>query len=147
MIPPFLVACLMVGVSSGPCHVASPTKPATPTWATPAVQEHLAGIVAGETVLGCPKCDLWIACTIRRDIERGWNPWLLHPGRWHGWKAPSDSHRASIAVALSLGGCANVPRCKYLGNIRDYRLNWTSHPAIVIGTPRGLIACVEEVCK
>jgi len=148
-----LTACLVSGIPLGVCRAettttnlepwATDTLALTPSWATESWQRYAAGIVAGETVPGCSLCDLWIACTIRRDVERGYSPWRLHPGRWHGWREPHESHREAIRMALTPDGCDEIPHCRYLGNVRDFQYNWASRgPGYVIGNTRGLIVCV-----
>lgn len=64
-----------------------------------------------------------IACTIVRDVERGWEPWTLRQ-RWYGWKEPTWNDRVAVWDALN-GGCDDIPRYRFVGNDRDY-LHWQS---------------------
>ena len=160
MITPWILsACLLTGIPVGECRAEAMAQDLTawsmeihaaqaaaaPPWATPAWQNYAAHIVAGESPAGCAVCDLWIACTIRRDVERGWAPWNL-AGRWHGWQATTTSaQREAVTVAMQAGGCDAVPRCRYLGNTRDFQYNWTgTGAALVVGNKHGLIVCVPE---
>jgi len=143
-----LLAVCLAAAPMGVCQaealdVAAPGIPDWPAWASAAWQEYAASIVAGESVPGCEQCDLWIACTIVDDVARGHDPWRLHPGRWHGWGRPSAAHRWAVRRALSPGGCAQVPRCRYLGNVRDYLTCWNGMgPGLIIGNEIAGIVCV-----
>jgi len=126
---------------------APPRESTRYNFATDAWIEYAAGIVAGETVAGCPECDILIACTIVRDVAmRDYCPYCLYPGRWHGKKTPRDEHREAIEQAARPGGCVGIPVCQYLGNERDYR-GWRAGLAkgvqsYIIGNERGAIVCV-----
>lgn len=103
--------------------------PRRPSWATPAWREYAAHIVASEA-RGVPQADIVVACTLIRDIERGWPPWGLHPGRWHGWGSPDSADRQAVEDALN-GACADVPNYIYVGNFQDAQF-WAR-----IGTIKG----------
>lgn len=143
------ICLLMLLMTSG-----IPDEPGAPPrdidrydFATDAWIEYAAGIVAGETVVGCQECNRWIACTIVRDVAlRGYYEYGLYPGRWHGKKPPRDEHRETIRRAARPGGCSDVPVCRYLGNERDYR-GWRAGLAsgvqsYIIGNERGAIVCI-----
>jgi len=85
-------------------------------WATPAWQEWAAHIVASEA-RGVPQADIVVACTMVRDVERGWHPWALR-SRWFGWGTPDDRDRAAVGQALN-GGCSGVPDYAHVGNFQD----------------------------
>lgn len=90
-----------------------------PAWATAAWVEYAAHITASES-RNVPSSDLPIACTLVRDVERGYHPWRLYgnPGRWHGWGAPDAADYAAVRTALG-GGCGEVPDFRYVGNLND----------------------------
>lgn len=147
-----MTACLLasavitttIGIPHAP---ALHPPPLLPAYATQQVIYHMAGIVAGETVPDCEICHLWIACTVRRDIEDGRHPWALHPERWHGYRTPSPAHLAAVEAALHLQGCLSVPTCAYLGNLNDYRY-WSAGRLAqdvschLVGNHHGAIVCV-----
>jgi len=120
-----LTACLVIGVPLGVCRaeVAGgatlgdfPRLP--PAWATPAWIEYAAHVVASEA-RNVPAADIVIACTILRDVERGWHPWSLHPGRWHGFGRPDKADRQAVHDALLTDACDSVPNYRYVGNFND----------------------------
>ena len=115
-----LVVCLAAGAPSGVCNaeVHDLVFPVAPQWATASWQTYAAHIVASEA-RGVPSADIVIACTLIRDIERGYHPWNLHPGRWHGYGTPDDLDRKAVTDALLSSACVDVPRYKYVGNFRD----------------------------
>lgn len=90
-----------------------------PAWATATWVEYAAHITASES-RNVPSSDLPIACTLVRDVERGYHPWRLYgnPGRWHGWGAPDTADYAAVRTALG-GGCEAVPDFRYIGNWND----------------------------
>lgn len=147
-IPVILCIATLLTTSGIPDEPGAPPREseryefATDTWV-----EYAAGIVAGETVVGCTDCDLFVACTMVRDVAMGgYCPYCLHPGRWHGKKTPRDEHREAVWQAVQPGGCRDVPVCRYLGSERDYR-GWRSGLArgvqsYIIGNERGAIVCV-----
>ena len=145
-----LQLCLAAGYASGVCHTLLPgdiPPPLLPDWATDAWVYEAAGIVAGETVPDCAECDLWVACTIVGDEElRGYHPWRLRPGRWHGWREPRERYLTAVEKALE-GKCAGVPTCAFLGSLSDYTGHWryglaSEQQVFVIGNKFGAIACV-----
>ena len=148
-------ACLVTSLVAGPCYVAPVLPPPLPAWATPRWVHDAAGIVAGESVHDCAECDLWIACAVVEDVTvRGYHPWGLRPaeagrpGRWNGWRRPGERHLAVVKKALR-GGCAEVPRCAYLGSLSDYALTWrfglaSERQVLVVGNWHGAIACVPS---
>lgn len=144
--------CLAAGYASGICHTLLPSDippPLPPDWATERWVYDAAGIVAGETVSDCMMCDMWIACTVVEDVTlRNYHPWRLRPGRWHGWREPSEGHLEAIRDALE-GRCDAAPECAYLGSLSDYMGHWRSGLAserrvLVIGNGHGAMACVVE---
>jgi hypothetical protein len=109
--------------------------------------DFMAGILAGETVPNCPTCDHWIACTLADDLNRYPDAYALHPGRWHGYKRPQRHHVRAMEMALAPGGCADVPTCQFLGNLRDYTHTWapglaSERPSHVVGNQHGAIVCI-----
>lgn len=92
--------------------------PDTPHWATPNWQDWAAHIVASEA-RGVPQADLVVACTMVRDVQRGWHPWALRK-RWFGWGEPDLQDRLAVWLAVS-GGCNSVPNYRYVGNLQDAR--------------------------
>jgi hypothetical protein len=152
MIGSFLAACLVAGYASGICHTLLPDDIPPllpPAWATPRWVHDAAGIVAGETVPDCAECDAWVACTIIEDVTlRGYHPWRLRPGRWHGWREPGERHYKAIRRALR-GHCASAPECAYLGSFSDYTGHWRfnlaqAQPVLAIGNSRGVIVCIPD---
>lgn len=143
--------CIAAGVAAGICHAEGPNLPATqmPEWATPEWVYDAAGIVAGETVPRCDECDRWVACTAIGDVaKRGYHPWRLRPGRWHGWRRPGERHLEAVMAALE-GRCDAAPECAYLGSLSDYTGNWrfglaSERQVLVIGNRFGAISCVLE---
>ena len=136
-----LALCLLMAEPHGVCARASPP---TPVWATIEWVGYASHIVAGEAPSNCEVCNRWIACTIVRDIQRGYNPWNLYPGRWHGWKSYGPAHKLAVQQALNPAFCRGIPRCIYLGNEKDYRFSWSRYgPAIIVGNRNGTIVCVE----
>jgi len=115
-------------------------------WATPAWQRYAGHIVAGESPAGCQECDQVIACTLINDVKRGYSPWRLHPGRWHGWrKHVTPAQQRAVSLAVTTNVCFSLPVCKFLGNARDFQYNWTHlGPGTVWGNRNGLVICVEE---
>lgn len=93
-----LVICLMAGAPRGACMAeladadGREIYPRAPYWATERWQDYAAHIVASEA-RGVPAADIVIACTILRDVERGYHPWRLHPGRWKGYGTPDARDR------------------------------------------------------
>lgn len=147
-----LHACLATSLVAVPCY-APPALPPLPAWATDAWIHDAAGIVAGETVPNCAECNLWIACAVVEDVTlRGYHPWRLRPtekdkpGRWHGWREPSERHLGAIEDALGRG-CGAIPECAYLGSFSDYTLHWryglaSERRALIIGNRHGAMACI-----
>lgn len=146
-------ACLAAVVAAGTCHALPgdfhpPALPPLPEWATQEWVYTAAGIVAGETVHRCAECDQWIACTIVGDVTlRGYHPWRLRPGRWHGWRIPRERHLTAIRDALEYR-CDAVPNCAYLGSLSDYTGRWRFGLArgklsLIIGNSHGAIVCVQ----
>lgn len=145
-----LLLCILLlsQIAAIPDEPGAPPHPVErPAWATERWRDYAAHIVAGESVHNCEDCHLWIACTVVRDVAlRGYWEYGLHPGRWHGWKNPRPEHQEAVARAVTRGGCAGVPVCSYLGNVRDYN-GWRhglanevqSH---IIGNEYGAIVCV-----
>lgn len=118
----------------------------TATLPSPQV-DFMAGILAGETVPNCPTCDHWIACTLADDMNRYPDAYALHPGRWHGYKRPTQEHIDAIEESLTPGMCDDVPECMYLGNLRDYTHTWSygaamERPSYIVGNANGFIVCV-----
>jgi len=144
--------CLAAGLAAGICYALPgdfhpPAPPPLPEWATQQWLYVAAGIVAGETVHDCATCDLWIACTVVGDVERrGYHPWRLRPGRWHGWREPGERHYEAIRQALR-GLCDAAPKCAYLGSLSDYAGNWRFNLAheqrvTAIGNRHGVLTCI-----
>jgi len=90
-----------------------------PAWATEAWREWASHIVASEA-RGVPQADIVVACTMVRDVARGWHPWALR-GRWFGWGPPDEADREAVDAALT-GGCVGVPDYAFVGNYRDAQL-------------------------
>lgn len=140
--------CLAACITADTCQaLPSECPPLLPGWATPRWIHDAAGIVAGETVHDCATCDRWIACTVVKDVTlRGYHPWRLRPGRWHGWRRPGERHLTAVEAALK-GECRDTPECAYLGSLSDYTRNWRFNLAreqqvSAIGNSRGVIVCV-----
>jgi len=97
----------------------------TSPWATEAWQDYASHIVASEA-RGVPDADIVIACTLVRDIERGWSPWNLR-ARWFGWGTPDARDRRAVfdAVSSSSSACVEVPAYQFVGNVNDLRY-WRS---------------------
>jgi hypothetical protein len=144
--------CLAAAFAAGACRALlgdfhPPAPPPLPAWATQEWVYDAAGIVAGETVHRCAECDLWIACTVVGDVTlRGYHPWRLRPGRWHGWRRPGVRHLAAVEDALR-GGCVSAPDCAYLGSLSDYLGHWRyglagKRRVLVIGSQWGVIVCI-----
>jgi len=90
-----------------------------PEWATDAWQDWAAHVVASEA-RDVPSADLVVACTMVRDIERGWPPWALDR-RWFGYGPPDEADYAAVRQAVN-GGCGDVPHYKFVGNFQDAQL-------------------------
>jgi len=144
------IACITASIAITTSHALpeqTSLPPSLPAYATQQWIHYAASIVAGETVPGCEICDRWIACTIQRDIERGYYPWALHPGRWHGYRTPRPEHLAAVEAALHPQGCLDVPTCAYLGNLNDYRY-WSAGRLAqdvschLVGNRHGAIVCI-----
>ena len=88
-------------------------------WATERWRDWAAHIVASEA-RNVDSADLVVACTMVRDVERGWHPWALR-GRWYGWGPPDAKDREAVERALA-GECTGVPVYRYVGNLSDARL-------------------------
>ena len=146
MVGILLTAC----ITAEACHGLPVAPPSLPEWATQRWIRDAAGIVAGETVPNCATCDLWIACTIVEDVTlRDYHPWRLRPGRWHGWRRPSERHLVAVEKALGAGGCSAAPTCAFLGSASDYLGIWRFGLAQgelchVIGNRHGAIICVPN---
>jgi hypothetical protein len=108
-----------------------------------ATVDAVAGIVAGETAVNCPACDRVIACTIARDLARGYSVARLRH-RWYGHGWPSVGQRETVRQALSNGGyCAEIPDCRFVGNVSDYANNWRGlGPGVLHCGTRGCVVCV-----
>lgn len=129
MISLILIACLATGAPMGVCmaEVACgaviedfPVQVEVPTWATERWMDYAAHIVASEA-RGVPQADIVIACTILRDIERGWHPKALGD-RWYGYGPPDVADRQAVKDALYTDTCEDVPVYRYVGNFRDAQL-------------------------
>ena len=120
----FMSTCLIIApagacraeIAGGyPLHIAAeyPAR-ASESWVT-----YAASIVSSEA-RDVPSADLAIACTIYRDVQRGYHPWRLYgnPGRWHGYGTPDADDYAAVRTALG-GGCEDVPNFRYFGNFND----------------------------
>ena len=145
-----LHACLVTSLVAGPCYaILPPAPPPLPEWATREWIHDAAGIVAGESVPGCDLCDLWIACAVVEDVTlRGYHPWHLRPGRWHGWREPRGRHYEAVRDALE-GRCDVAPECAYLGSFSDYLGRWRSGLAherqvLAVGNSAGVVICVPD---
>lgn len=73
---------------------------------------EVAEIVAGEAVPSYTG-RLMVACNVLADIDEG-----ISLSRWFGRKSPTSADLLAVRAALS-GGCAKVPRCRYLGCPED----------------------------
>lgn len=127
-----IVICLLMGIPMGVCKAEEPHLTygeVSPAWATPQWRDFAAHIVASEA-RNVPEADIVVACTLRRDVERGWNPWRLRD-RWFGWGPPEIADIAAVTSSLN-GGCADVPTYLYVGNITDVLL-WTQRGMISSG--------------
>lgn len=129
MISLILVACLLAGTPHGVCAaeiacgaVAEdfPVQVETPTWATESWRDYAAHIVASEA-RGVPAADIVVACTILRDIKKGWPPFGLGE-RWFGYGPPDEADRQAVKDALYTDACEDVPAYRYVGNFRDAQL-------------------------
>jgi len=142
--------CLAAGFATGVCHaLPGDFQPApVPAWATQEWIYDAAGIIAGETVPDCQECDMWIACAVVEDVmKRGYHPWQLRPGRWHGWREPQERHLAAVREALE-GGCETAPTCAYLGSLSDYTGHWRfglarERLSYIVGNAHGALVCVQ----
>ena len=132
MISLILMACLLTGAPRGVClaEVASgaviedfPAQVEVPNWATENWMDYAAHIVASEA-RGVPQADIVVACTLIRDVEKGWPPMRLGK-RWFGYGTPDEADRQAVWDALFTSACENVPAYRYVGNIRDAQL-WRS---------------------
>lgn len=110
-----LVACIAVTIcaSSG----VQPPCGDEYEFATDAWQDYVSHIVASEA-RGVEEADIVVACTLVRDVKRGWGPWALR-GRWFGWGTPDEADRNAVLQAVTRGGCVNVPEYRYVGNFQD----------------------------
>ena len=97
--------------------LAVPAQPVMPDWATEAWIDYAAHIVASEA-WNVPSADLAVACTLVRDVRRGWQPWALHH-RWYGWAEPDEADYAAVRRALTPNGCDSVPEFAFVGNLDD----------------------------
>jgi len=120
-----LAICASLGIPHGICRAeiadgywSTESPPVAPAWTTVAWRDFAAHIVASEA-RGVPAADLAVACTLSRDVERGWDPWALRR-RWFGWGNPDSADRAAVDRAVN-GGCDNIPHFKYVGNLNDLR--------------------------
>lgn len=136
-----MLALCILTTPHGICKAEEDFLKGTPSWATEEWKNFASHIVAGEIPYGCEECALVTACTIRRDVERGWNPWNLRQ-RWYGWKQPTEMALNAVEESLSTMGCACVPDCKFLGNQNDYNWNWSPQPFIEFGNDNGKSVCV-----
>ena len=124
-----LALCIVTGAPLGACWAEVQDEldrnfyPRAPHWATDAWRDYAAHIVASEA-RGVPAADIVIACTLIRDVERGFRPWNLHPGRWHGFGKPDEADIQAVTDALLSPACVHIPRYKYVGNFRDAQY-WT----------------------
>jgi len=116
-----LMACLALGYPMGMCQaIDADPEYQPPKWATPEWKDFASHIVASEA-RGVESADIVIACTLIRDIERGWHPWELRK-RWFGWGTPDKKDIEAVNQSLTKDGCANIPEYKYVGNINDVRV-------------------------
>jgi len=106
-----------------PVNPPDATEPQAPRWASERWIIFAAHIVASEA-RGVPQADVVVACTIVRDIERGWHPWAIR-GRWFGWGRPDAKDIGAVRDALITGGCDEVPIYRYVGNFKDVQY-WRS---------------------
>lgn len=108
--------------------------------------DYAAHIYAGETLPGSDTANAWIVCTILRDAYRiqevGGSVYALHPGRWNGWKEPTQAQREFVESV----DCSKVPMCAFVGNMNDYSLWRRSFSAdvtsLVTGNEHGIVVCV-----
>lgn len=126
MISLILVACLLTGAprgvclaeaASGACIEDFPVRVEVPTWATENWRDYAAHIVASEA-RGVPQADIVIACTLIRDVEKGWPPMGLGK-RWFGFGPPDAADRQAVQDALYTDACEDVPDYRYVGNFKD----------------------------
>lgn len=108
--------------------------------------DYAAHIFAGEYLPDSEIANTWIVCTILRDgLSRylaGVSPYTLHPGRWNGWKAPSQAQRDFVTHI----DCTEVPWCAFVGTISDYNV-WRHYLApnrvsLIVGNQHGIVVCV-----
>lgn len=128
-----ILICWLMGIPMGVCRAEEPYLTyveVPPTWASPQWRNFAAHIVASEA-RNVPAADIVVACTLRRDVERGWHPWGLRDGRWLGWGTPDAADIAAVESSLN-GGCVDIPTYKYVGNITDVLL-WTQRGMISSG--------------
>ena len=113
-----IAACLATGASHGVCLAEGgfDTKFNVPAWATLAWQDYAAHIVASEA-RGVPQADIVVACTLIRDVEKGYNL-----SRWFGYGPPDEADRRAVEDALFTDACKDVPNYRYVGNFRDAQL-------------------------
>ena len=149
----FMSTCLMIApagvcraeVAGGwPLHVADEY----PAWASESWIIYASHIVSSEA-RNVLSADLPVACTLIRDVQRGYHPWALYgnPGRWHGWGTPDAADYAAVRTALG-GGCGGVPNFRYFGSWRDLdyfrRMGWLGEQPLSLYVGAGG-ACVVGI--
>lgn len=112
-----VIVCIVLCTPVGPGDEDVSDLPEPPGFATGAWIDYAAHIVASEA-RNVPAADIVIACTLIRDVERGWNPWNLRR-RWFGYGAPDAQDLMAVRNAVYTRACEAVPRYKFVGNIRD----------------------------
>ena len=119
MISLILIMCLATGASRGVClaEMGFDTEFNAPHWVTENWMDYAAHIVASEA-RGVPQADIVIACTLIRDVEKGWPPMELGK-RWFGYGSPDAADRKAVEDALFTEACEDVPEYRFIGNFKD----------------------------
>lgn len=145
-----LITMLVVTVCApGVCPQRDVYTPATtdwPTWASPEWVTYASHIIASEA-RGVPSAYGFVASQLVCDINRGYHPFGLHGQRWHGW---SDAVNSEIVDSVKdvLDGDTPGVCCVYVGNMNDYRHNWTHlRPDFVFASEDNRNAVIGVQCK
>lgn len=118
-----VILCVTLLMPVGPGDEDESEYPEPPVFATGAWIDYAAHIVASEA-RNVPAADIVIACTLLRDVERGWHPWNLRR-RWFGYGTPDAKDVAAVRNAVYTRACEAVPEYKFVGNLKDVYL-WRS---------------------
>lgn len=123
------------GVCPPPEQAAVPDLPFRPTVAW---VEFYAARIAQSECMGVPSACDFVVTQMIHDIERGYDPYGLHPWRWHGWNN-NPTQETVDAAWRAVREFPMYPRCTYVGNKIDM-IHWIETGAVKDSVPHRIFA-------